>query len=330
MKKRGKLYAIALASGLALAIQAAPASAALPGGGTYTTSISPGAISAGARTTYTVTITNNSPLASLIGFNNATVTIPVRFKSISVGTPSPPWTTAYDPTTRTVSVTSGLLLPGDSVSIPITATAPLVTGVYVWPTSASSTLGGQAQLSGPPDTVIVAKQASVVPCPANQSCDSGPLSVPATSKYLATTAEVVAQPGPQADVLTTLLPDPTTNSMLCQPPGDGAIVSWTIPTRATELTYTIQGTTYFDVYDTCFGSTQEFAQADGTNAPFNPRNHEFEGTIPFCNPSSGGGGSAAAVLSTNPPPCVVSATPGENSMTIVIDAPVGDPKYSGI
>jgi hypothetical protein len=330
-----KPRAIALASSatVALAMLAGPASAAASG--TYNATISPAAVTSGTQATYTVLFKNNSLLSSLIGYDRATVTVPAGFTGITVGTASPSrWHATYNAGTRTVTLTSGLLLPGQFVSVPITATAPTVTGNYVWPTTASSTLTGPATLSGPPPTVQVAN--SVVFCPANQTCDSGPLSAPASGGTLATDAEVLAKTGTAADVLITNLPDPTTSSMSCQQPGFGAIVSWTVKSRATTLTYTIHPTSdaySYDQFDTCFGSPKDFKQADGSNAPFNGANNEFEGTIPLCQPqTTTATGHAALAATTNPPPCVVSIAVNYEQMpspvTFVIDAPV-DAKYTG-
>jgi hypothetical protein len=331
-----KPRAIALVSGatVALAMLAGPASAAASG--TYNASISPAAVTSGTQATYTVLFKNNSLLSSLIGYDRATVTIPAGFTGVTVGTASPSrWHAAYNSATRTVTLTSGLLLPGQFVSVPITATAPTITGNYVWPTTASSTLTGPATLSGPPPTVQVAN--SVVFCPANQSCDSGPLSAPATGSALATDAEVVAKSGPAADLLITNLPDPTTSSMSCQQSGFGAIVSWTVKSRASTLTYTVHPTSdlySYDQFDTCFGSPKQFKQANGSNAPFYGPNQEFEGTIPLCNPQTETTAPVRAALGapSNPPPCVVSISVNYDVMpspvTFVIDAPI-DAKYTG-
>jgi hypothetical protein len=215
--------------------------------------------------------------------------------------------------------------------VPITATAPAALGSYTWPTTASTLLLGPATRSGPDPTVQVAS--SVVVCPANQSCDSGQLSAPASGGTLATQADVVANSGPASDVLVTSLPDPVTHTMSCQQANFGAIVTWSVSNRSSTLTYTVTPPNdeyQYDTSDTCFGSIKPFTTANGSPAQFNSANNEYEGTIPMCG-------------EVNPPPCVVSianqSDPDEalgeeteeppGPATFVINPPIGDPKSTG-
>ncbi len=324
-------WAIGLCAGAAVALGLLAGPAVAAAAGTYSATISPTAVSAGTTSTYTVTVTNTT-LGGVVGINNATVTVPAGFTGISVGSPSPSsWTASYNAGTRTVTLSSGLLLPGTSVSVPVTATAPTALGTYTWTTTASSLLFGAATRTGPEPTVQVASSAIV--CPANQSCDSGQLSAPASGGTLATKAEVVANSGPAADELVTSLPDPVTHTMSCQQANFGAIVTWNVAARSTTLTYTVTSPNdeyLYDTSDTCFGSTKPFTTANGTPAQFNSANSEYEGTIPMCS-------------GTHPAPCVASITnqsdPDEGRpheveeppgpATFVINAPIGDPKYTG-
>jgi hypothetical protein len=139
---------------------------------------------------------------------------------------------------------------------------------------------------------------TVVAGPASQSCDSGPLSAPASGGTLATKAEVIANSGPASDVLVTSLPDLVTHTMSCQQPQFGSIVTWSVANRSSQLTYTVTPSNdeyQYDTSDTCFGSTKPFTTANGTPAQFNSANNEYEGSIPMCG-------------EVNPPPCVVSIT----------------------
>ena len=161
------------------------------------------------------------------------------------------------------------------------------------------------------------------------------------STALATDAQVTAQSGPQADVLSVVLPDPTAAQMLCQQTNGtfGQIATWNVTSRTSTLTYTVHPTNpnyTYDLGDTCFGSTQQFP-----GAAQNPANgNEWEGTLPFCSTFTESGPV------TNPPPCVQSivTTPSDSDndgdsahpddddapiVTVTVNAPQGDPKFTG-
>jgi hypothetical protein len=168
-----------------------------------------------------------------------------------------------------------------------------------------------------------------VVCNANTPCISPTLSVGSSPTAIPTDAQVTAQSGPQADQLNVILPDPTAAPMLCQQTGGnfGSIVTWAVTTRTSTLAYTVHAPNAmytYDLSDTCFGSTQPFP-----GAVQNPANgNEFEGTLPFC--------VAHEPNATNPPPCVESIVtqpqggPADpETVTVTVDAPLGDPKFSG-
>ncbi len=316
---------------------APPATAAA--GRTYSATISPAAVKIGGSATFTVTITNNSVLGSLFGIKTATVTVPSVFTIKTVGPASPSsWTVSRSG--QQVTIRSGLLLPGGSVSVPITATAA-VTGGFTWATSSSGALGPSIRI-GPDPSVTVAQSAAVVLCNANTPCVSPALSAGASPTALATDAQVTAQSGPQADALTVVLPDPTAAPLLCQHTDGtfGQIVTWNVTSRTSTLSYTVHPTNpnyTYDLGDTCFGSTKQFP-----GAAQNPANgNEWEGSLPSCTVQTDFGSQ------TTPPPCVESIVstpfdsdndgdPGDTTsgddipiVTVTVDAPQGDPKFTG-
>jgi hypothetical protein len=337
---RSRAATIGVLVGLATpALMLAPQAAAAAGR-TYSAKISPTAVKTGGTATFTVTITNNSALGSLVGIKTATITVPSAFTINSVGPASPSsWTVSRSG--QKVTIQSGLLLPGGSVSVPITATAPATTGGFTWATSSSGALGPFTRI-GPDPSVTVAQSVAVVVCNANTPCVSPTLSAGASPTALATDAQVTAQSGPQPDLLTVVLPDPTAAPMLCQQTNGtfGQIVTWNVTSRTSTLLYTVHPTDpnyTYDLGDTCFGSTQQFP-----GAVQNPANgNEWEGTLPFCSVSSDFGPQ------TNPPPCVESivSTPFDSDndgdpadtttgddipvVTVTVDAPQGDPKFTG-
>ncbi len=322
-------WLIALAtSGLALAPQAASAAP-----GTYGLTLSPSVAQAGSSSTFTVTGTNNSSNAEI---KKVVIKVPAGFAITAVGRPSPDsWKVTHSGNEITLQ---GLLKPGGSVSIPITATAPTTPGVYKFATNATGPAGTFARVGSDP-SVTVAQAAAVVSCSPSAPCASPTLSAGASPTALATDSQVTAQSGPQADLLTVVLPDPTAAPMLCQQPGGnfGQVVTWNVTTRTSTLVYTVHPakTKYvYDLTDTCFGSTQPFP-----GAVQNPANgNEYEGSLQFCRVSTEGG------TVTNPPPCVESIlttrqdADGDDdavtdsdpeTVTVTVDAPQGDPKFSG-
>jgi hypothetical protein len=303
-----------------------PTTVAMTVGGCYTAMISPTAVTASTSATYVLTITNASPMGSPFTINSATIAVPFTVTQV---VPPSGWTASGTQTVTLSTSTAAPLGPGDSVSVQITATAPTVTGTYTWTTTASDS-GTPATLSGSQPSVQVAN--SVVTCPAGQPCNSGPITT--NNSGPETMAQVDANTGPQADTLTTDLPDPTVVNGLpiSMCPGQdqthfGQIVFWSVPTRSTVIVYTVAAVAHYryDTGDTCFGQATEFTTANGTPAQFNSANNEFEGTIPMCS-------------SKNPvPPCVASiqadefgfafGETGTHTVTFTIDAPDG--RYQG-
>jgi hypothetical protein len=170
---------------------------------------------------------------------------------------------------------------------------------------------------------------TVVQCPANQSCDSGNVSS-TSSNGVQTTGDVVAQSGPNNDVLTTT--SGGYPSLACTTFGD--VLSFSVATRAKTITYTLVGpyteatddAHHLDVSDltaVCYGSPNQFTVKGGGLATFNSADGEYEGVLPTCN-------SAA----TNQP-CLVSATDiagqtgGKDAVRFVVKAPPGDPRLTG-
>ncbi len=336
---RSRAGVIGLVLGLAApALMLAPQAAAASGR-TYSAAISPAAVKSGGSATFTVTITNNSALGSLFAMKTATITVPGAFAVGSVGPASPAsWTLSRSG--QKITLQSGLLLPGRSVSVPITATAPGSTGGFTWTTSSSGALGPFTRI-GPDPSVTVAQSVAVVVCNPNAPCVSPTLSAGASPTALATDAQVTAQSGPQADQLSVVLPDPTAAPLLCQQTGGnfGQIVTWNVTSRTSTLSYTVHPTDpnyTYDLGDTCFGSTKQFP-----GAAQNPANaNEWEGSLPFCKAQTDFGPQ------TNPPPCVESIVstpfdsdndgdPGDTTgddipiVTVTVDAPQGDPKFTG-
>ena len=315
----GLLIALAT-TGLALAPQAASAATLA-----YSASISPTVATAGASATFTVTLTNQSSTAEI---KKVVVHIPTGFTLSSVGAPSPGTWTVVTATNGSEVTLTGLLKPGASVNVPITATAPTTPGTYKWATNATGPAGTFTRTGSDP-SVIVAQAAASVVCNANTPCISPTLSAGSSSTAIPTDAQVTAQTGPQADQLNVILPDPTAAPMLCQQTGGnfGSIVTWAVTARTSTLVYTVHAPNAmytYDLGDTCFGSTLPFP-----GAVQNPANgNEFEGTLPFC--------MATEPNVTNPPPCVESIVPhpqggpaDPETVTVTVDAPQGDPKFSG-
>ncbi len=314
---------IALATtGLALVPQVASAVA-----NPYSASITPNVAQAGSSSTFTVTFTNKASTAEI---KKLSVKAATGFTVTSVGVPSPASFTVSR--TGNEVTLSGLLRPGASVSIPITATAPTTPGAYKWTTKASGSTGTFIN-TGPDPSVTVAQQAAVVPCSPGSPCSSPTLSAGASPTALATDSQVTAQPGAQADLLTVVLPDPTAAPLLCQQTNGsfGQIVTWNVTARTSTLVYTVHPTTIgytYDLSDTCFGSTLPFLDSNGNPAVQNPANgNEFEGTLPFCTVPGEPG-------QTNPPPCVVSIVTVQQptdppAVQVTVNAPQGDPKFTG-
>lgn len=307
---------------LALAPQAASAAP-----GTYGVTISPNVAQAGSSSTFTVTATNNSSTAEI---KKVVIKVPAGFTITGVGLPSPDsWKVTRSGNEIKLQ---GVLRPGASVSIPITATAPTTPGAYKFATNATGPAGTFARVGSDP-SVTVAQAAAVVPCSPSAPCASPTLSAGASPTALATDSQVTAQSGPQADLLTVVLPDPTAARLLCQQTEGtfGQIVTWNVTSRTSTLAYTVHPTSTgytYDLGDTCFGSTQPFLDAAGNPAVQNPANgNEFEGTLPFCTVPGEPG-------QTNPPPCVEAIVTNHQatdppSVTVTVDAPQGDPKFTG-
>src|ERR1700738_2649898 len=93
---RSRSGAVALVVGAAMAfgLLAGPASAAA---GTYSASISPTAATGRPTATHVGTESMPASLASLLGFNHATVQVPAGFTAVTVGAPSPStWRASYN------------------------------------------------------------------------------------------------------------------------------------------------------------------------------------------------------------------------------------------
>jgi hypothetical protein len=293
----------------------------------YSASISPNVAQAGSSSTFTVTLTNKASTAEI---KKASIKAATGFTITSVGAPSP---SSFTVSRSGNEVTlSGVLRPGASLSITITATAPITPGAYKWTTKASGAAGSFIN-TGPDLSVTVGQQAAVVPCSPGSPCSSPTLSTGTSSKGLGTDSQVTAQAGAQPDLLTVVLPDPTASPMLCQQTNGtfGQIVTWNVTARTSTLVYTVHPTTIgytYDLGDTCFGSTLPFLDASGNPAVQNPANgNEFEGTLPFCTVPN-------EPSQTNPPPCVVSIVTVHQptdppAVQVTVNAPQGDPKFTG-
>jgi uncharacterized repeat protein (TIGR01451 family) len=330
-RRRARLTGAALVLALPLLLLAPSTALAVrtPAQLTYTVSVTPTVAQTGSTQRYTLVVTNTSPQGPT-QIETVSVTLPSGWTLNSVGKPRPPSLKASE-SGNTITL-NGPLPAGHSVSVPITATAPLFPAVYTWATSASGDPGPFT--TGSPPSTIVADQASVTICDPNTQCLSPTLTVGAVSGVSAPTdAQVTGQPGPSPDVLSVVIPNPAQPTMSCLPPPvdgvpvTGAIVGWHITTREQTLTYTVhpQIDYTYDLGDTCFGESKPFPGSSFANG-------EYEGHVPLCSAPNGDGPPII-----NPPPCVISLTnvqgDGDNDgdpndpndtlyATVVVDIPV--------
>jgi hypothetical protein len=138
------LSAVTVVAGLLAPVEA-QAAQVIPG--VYSTSVTPTTALAGSTVVYSVKFSNASVPESLDVMNSASITFPTGYTVVSA--PSSvndslglPWGVTRSGTTVSVAATILGVLPGGSVTVPVTATAPTTAGHYTGSSNAGGLVGG--------------------------------------------------------------------------------------------------------------------------------------------------------------------------------------------
>ena len=311
-------------------IAAGPLAAVVPHAGaaplpaTYTAGVTPTAVPVSSTTTLTFTISNAIPPGSLTPLNTATIAVPSGWSVTGLGTPVAPllqtWTAQRVGSLITLSGAgpSDALLPGQQVSLPVTALASAVAGAYTWSTTASNTLAQPPEsftISGPQPVVTVAGR--VVFCEPNVPCDSGQLATPTTR------VRVVASAGPDSDILTVSVggafPTPACTAFTRKSDvlthdvtgtARSSTATLTLPPASAPLT-----TAVLAKYGVCLAKDVPFTTRSGAQAQYDAGTDSYQGVLPDCGPGV--------------PPCLQSRSQVGGRVTLVYLAPAGDPRSIG-
>ncbi|MDX6286001.1 MAG: hypothetical protein QOG53_1486 [Frankiales bacterium] len=136
--------ALTVVAGL-LAPLEAQAAQVIPG--VYSASVTPTTAVAGSTITYSVKFSNASAPGSLDIMNAASITFPTGFTIVSVpasvnDSQGLPWTVSKSGTTVSLAAQILGVLPGGSVTVPVTAKSPTAAGHYTGSSTAGGLVGG--------------------------------------------------------------------------------------------------------------------------------------------------------------------------------------------
>ena len=297
-------------TGLSATTQAHAAEGPLPGA--YSISATPTTVQAGSTTTYSVTITNQSPPESVDVLNAASFTLPAGFSNVSV-TPPPGWNASSAGNTVSISAAAPNvgLLPEQSVTVQVSAKAPTGPGNYTWSSSASGLVGGfvASEFSREGDEPSTMVATFVGFCPALTACTSP------TQSSNGTTAKVRTESGANDDIYTLSLHTPVGDQCGKAVSGNQSTFTNEDLTRYLTVTMTLASykRIYHKSYGICFANKTPFQSKYGWVAT--------AGSDGFYH-----GYLASCTTTGNVKPCLVSLTDNCGTLTAVFRSPPGDPR----
>ncbi|MFI7586412.1 hypothetical protein ACIB24_04995 [Spongisporangium articulatum] len=342
---------VATGAGLLGVAQAGGAQAAVTLG-QYTATVSPASIPVGTSKVLTVTFTDVAGSLATLGY--ASVTLPSSFTGISVpskvtSSAGYPW--AVSVSGKTVKLkTSGLLglgslLPGKSVSVPVTVTGgtvgtfALATAVAVSPTGTDLIPVFKLKGAAPSVQVQTVTPSVTTSCAATAGSCSTPAGalVGQTAGGQTDSFQITADPGATPAVITASIQYPDdAHRLLCQSDDVDQVLVFNVTGNRAKTIVDDRANNFVGEganNDICYGSDNPFYVYGETGpeedpgwgpviADFNPANGQYEGYLINCNELSDIG-----VPSTNP--CVDSYEFTDDGTVITVKAPAGDPKMTG-